>query len=258
MDNLIYLLIPIICTLFVLFFIEKKRTKSQLKAHKNLLDANIAEVSNLVTSVTKQDDKFSRELQQTNLDAEKTYTKLENLIYSTRYQVDKTQKENNNSLKEYTEDKVNQSFSDMNARLLSLVEIIEQINTENKKLKKKIEFFSEIESDSKELNETEDTNAREALIQQALREISKPKDYSEQEKKDIVVENKEKSFENISVRPFESEEVIKETDKKHSISEQGILDEEQSQALFKMEKQEQEKAFYLKYLKGQPRKRLLS
>ena len=80
MDNLIYLLIPIVCTLFILFFIEKKRTKSQFEDYNNLLIDNIAEVSSLADAATKQNEKFSGELKQVGSDAEKAYDKLENLI----------------------------------------------------------------------------------------------------------------------------------------------------------------------------------
>lgn len=240
MDNLIYLLIPIVGTLFILFFIEKKRTKSQFEDYNNLLNDNIAEVSNLADSAAKQNDKFSGELEQVSSDAEKAYDKLENLIYSARSQIDETQKEINDSLKEYTEDKVNQSFSDMNARLLTLAKVLEQINAENKELKKKIEFFSEIESDSKQLNETENTDAREALIQQALQEISKPKDYSERERNekeniDVVVKDEEKPFKDILRGAFATQELVEEFNKEPFASEQGILDEEQNQAFSIME-----------------------
>ncbi len=240
MDNLMYLLIASICVLFIFFFIERKRVKSQFAEYNKLLNDNIDALSNLANSFAKQNENFSKELIRVSTDAEKDCDELENLIRSIRSQIDGAQKEIEISLREYTKDTVNKSSSDLNVKLLSLVKILEQINAENKELRKKIEFFAEIESDSKQLNEKEDTDAREALIQQALRELSKPKDNSEREKiekenLDIVVKDEEKSFGTKPIGPFVPEEVVKEADREHSISGPGILDKEQNKAFLMME-----------------------
>lgn len=235
-----YLLIVSVIVLFIALFIERKRTKSQFEEYNKLLNDNNVALSNLSNSVVKQNENFSKELMRISTDAEKDCDALENLIYSIRAQIDDRQKEIEISFREYTEDIVNNSHSDLNAKLLSLVTILEQINAENKKLRKKIEFFSEIESDSRQLNETENIDAREALIQQALSEILKSKDYSirekiEKENIDIAGKDEEKSLGEKTVETHVMEEVAKEADRDHPISGLGILDEEQNKAFLMME-----------------------
>lgn len=257
-EYLMSLLIASVCVLFIVFFIERKHRKSQFEECNKLLNNNIVALSNLSNSLDKYNENLTNELKQLSADVEKEIdetrilidklkvstakdcNELENLIYTIKSQIEDSQKEIEISLRKYTEDKVNIKFSDLNLKLLMLVTIIEQINTENKELRKKIEFFSEIESDSKQLNEIEDTNTREALIQQALREISKPQNYSELEgieKKntDIIVKGEEKTFNKKPTKSFLPEEVVKDSDREHLIFESGILDEEQNKALMMME-----------------------
>lgn len=253
-----YLLIAGVCVLFIAFYNERNHRRSQFEECNKLLNDNILALSNLADSFAKHNQDFSKELKQVIADVEKEIeeieklidqleistakdcNELENLICTTKSQLEEAQKENDFSLRRYTDNTVSNSFSNLNSKLLSLVTIIKQINAENKELRKKIEFFSEIESDSKQLNETEDTDVREALIQQALREIIKPQDYSEpegieKENIDIVVKDDEKNSEERPMDPFEPEEVEKEADRELSILEPGILDEEQNKALLLME-----------------------
>ena len=258
MDYLIYLIMACVFALFIVFFIEKKHRKSQFKECSKLLNDNTIGISNLTDSLVKYNEIFSKELNQVSIgvkkeldktgtlidqlkdSTEKDCNELENLIYLIQSQINDEQKKMEISLRNHTKKTVNISFSDLNSKILSLVAIIEQIRAENKELRKKIDFFSEIESDSKQLNETEDTDARELLIQQALIEISKLQDYSEREENEkenisIIFDNEKTTFEKHPSEVFMPEEMADVTTSKHSILEPEILDEEQKKAFLMME-----------------------
>ncbi|NCB41969.1 MAG: hypothetical protein EOM59_05060 [Clostridia bacterium] len=240
MDNLMYLLILCVCILSINFFIEKTRTKAQFEKHNKLYEENNVVLSNLATLVAKEGENFSEKLKRVSSDTEEAGNELKNLISSTQSEIDKRQNEIEISLRKYIEDIVNNSSSDLNAKLLSMATILEKINTENKELKRKIEFFSEIESDSKQLNETVDTDAREALIQKALEEMSKPRDYSEKgkietKKIDVAFTDNEKFSEEKLVEPFSPKDSITEVNREHFILVPEIFDEEQKKAFLMME-----------------------
>lgn len=57
------------------------------------------------------------------------------------------------------------------SKIAVLANALEQVMAENAELKKKLEFFTEIGEDSKNLNEKDDGEQRENLIQQALAEL---------------------------------------------------------------------------------------
>ena len=66
---------------------------------------------------------------------------------------------------------IQQTQENMDSKIAVLANALEQVMMENAELKKKLEFFTEINEDSKNLNEKEDEAQRENLIQQALAEL---------------------------------------------------------------------------------------
>lgn len=261
LDYLVYLLIICVFALFIILFIEIKNRNSRFKEYRELLNDNNLELLDLSNSLDKHKEKNLKEFEKINTDVGnelekvimlidrlkdstgKDCNELENLIYSVQSQIKDDQNEIEISLREYIEDTVNISFSDLNSKLLSLVTIIEQIRDENKELRKKIDFFSEIESDSKLLNENEDTTARELLIQQALIEISKSQNHSQGQKNKNENtytisdndKNDKKIYKKESFEVFDPKEMSNATASEDSISELEILDEEQKRAFIMME-----------------------
>ena len=88
---------------------------------------------------------------------------------------DNTKKELNESI-EYNKKMLFSSIDcvtkEFNNKTDLLKNDIERIRTENAELKRKIEFFTEIREDSKNLNESDNIKNREALIDSALKEIN--------------------------------------------------------------------------------------
>lgn len=70
------------------------------------------------------------------------------------------------------DEKLKKDQAIVDTKIALLAKALEQVIAENAELKKKLEYFTEIDEDSRNLNETEDEEAREKLIQQALAELS--------------------------------------------------------------------------------------
>lgn len=79
------------------------------------------------------------------------------------------------NLSQTMSDAIEASRNEADRKIAVLAGAMQQLMAENAELRRKLEFFAEIEEDSKNINETEDTEAREALIQQALKEIATPR-----------------------------------------------------------------------------------
>lgn len=124
-------------------------------------------------------------------------------------------------------DAIDETHNEAERKITALAEAMQQLVIENAELRKKLEFFAEIEEDSKNINEKEDSEAREALIQQALREVAVSKTKKEKKTEttpaEVVFPIPEESNEESS---DEEETPVEKTD----ISDGGILDEEQSVA----------------------------
>ena len=128
-------------------------------------------------------------------------------------------------------DAINASKDEADRKIAVLAEAMQQLMAENAELRKKLEFFAEIEEDSKNINETEDTEAREALIQQALREIASPGAVKEKRTELATTDETPPVPEEAADFPVDDQKVEEEThatDTDHSA--EGILDEEQSVA----------------------------
>lgn len=122
--------------------------------------------------------------------------------------------------------KKNQAMAD--SKIAHLAKVLEQVIVENAELKKKLEFFTEIDKDSKNLNETEDEEARERLIQQALAELSYPSSAEENTVEPTPQpEGTVTAVEKEEVPEHELEEMAsaKEADEVDSVPEQKETDE---------------------------------
>ena len=128
-------------------------------------------------------------------------------------------------------DVINASKDEADSKIAVLAEAMQQLMAENAELRKKLQFFAEIEEDSKNINETEDTEAREALIQQALREITAPRTEKKEQIEKLTVEKEpavpDETGDELEEERREESELL---DTEAEQASEGILDEEQSAA----------------------------
>lgn len=116
---------------------------------------------------------------------------------------------------------------DITERISLLVKVVEQVAAENAELRKKLEFFTEIDEDSKKLNEKEDIEARENLIQKALSELSLKKEDNQSNRQTVYLETKNTEAEEVkdeAIVPNTSVTEVSVTDAP------SILDDEQKLA----------------------------
>lgn len=136
-------------------------------------------------------------------------------------------------------------------KIALLAKALEQVIAENAQLKKKLEFFTEIDEDSKSINEPEDEEAREKLIQQALAELSYPPPAEETiaDVEEVVPESKlNEKVPTLKAGKAESVHELEETDKHAEIEKEipstkpptsdapNVLDDEQKIAFTIMNK----------------------
>ena len=76
------------------------------------------------------------------------------------------------TIKQTQKESIDKNNADLNKKIEVLATALEQLSKENAELRKKLEFFTEIGEDSKNINETEDADERDALINQAIAELS--------------------------------------------------------------------------------------
>lgn len=135
------------------------------------------------------------------------------------------------NLSQTMSDAIEASRNEADRKIAVLAGAMQQLMAENAELRRKLEFFAEIEEDSKNINETEDTEAREALIQQALKEIATPR-IEKKEEVEKTTDKKELEAHDEAREEFE-EEHHKESEPpaiKVEPTSGGILDEEQNVA----------------------------
>ena len=140
------------------------------------------------------------------------------------------------SLRDYSKELVEKRDSEFSAKIELLTLIVKKILEENKELQKKLEFFTEIESDSKQLNAPNEPFENNSLIEKAINELSKGVASFTQvdslpKEKEVMEHDTEIRDNYHDDRPVEAN-VIDDDQFVPSIS---VLDEEQKQAFLQME-----------------------
>ncbi len=257
-DILVFLLSVIVFWLIIIFIIDRR----QFRVHHDIIDKQFNEqsitIENLHDFFCKQNEKFSKDLLLEKENAEKEtegikisienlyeitlreFTEHTNLIVTTKSELKDSQKGIEVSLREYSKDLVAKSSSDLNGKISSIFAIINQLVAENKELKKKIEFFTEIESDSKQLNTTEKNADRESIIQKALIELSKEINILKPDKNGIDTSGSEIPTESFTKEAEDNDlplpdSLVRTVNREEFNSDTGTLDEEQKKAFLLME-----------------------
>ncbi len=212
MDYIILILAISIVVIFILFYIDKNNIKSKFQRIYNDIQEN-HKVCNENNEKVKSS--FTISLKE-----------LEILIQNNTDKLESAQNVNSDSLKQFTISTLNEMSSDINNRMSTLTKIVEQLSLENQELKNKLAFFTEIEADSKTLNENEDILQRESLIQEALNEIKNISTSKEQA---------QTNSELLQEQEFLTKEVIDKPKSITSSNKLNILDEEQQKAFDIME-----------------------
>lgn len=75
-------------------------------------------------------------------------------------------------LENLTEEAITKSTLELNQQIKALATVLEKINAENKELREKLQYFTDIKDESTTLNDDEDLEERERLIQKALEEAA--------------------------------------------------------------------------------------
>lgn len=162
------------------------------------------------------------------------FKKQEEVIHSLENEI-KVIIDQYNDIKNEIETKVSKTEQDFLAKIQEQSEKSLSIEAECKELKRKLEIFTEIESDSMRLNSEEDEKAKEELIARALKEFSQEmnkhivssgdeKDVKEiQQKKEHISENDSNNIE------FEKDASNEEFPAAESIDEQAQSEKNESQ-----------------------------
>lgn len=135
-----------------------KKTKNNLedntKAHVNRIDKSIE------VAVNTSKERLSR-----------VVSEHENKMVDMQNEYNNRMQELSNDFNKTISDGIKETQDKSDSKFAMLAGALEQVIAKNAELKKKLEFFTEIDEDSKNLNETEDEEARNRLIQQALAEL---------------------------------------------------------------------------------------
>lgn len=141
-------------------------------------------------------------------------------------------------LRKYTEKEIQESSNEFSDKIRNLALALQKVLEDNKELKKKLEFFTEIREDSGQLNLSEDEEEHEKLIEKALESLET--DWGITKKEDSTVRISEASDRQIigkdqlsQLKVKGSIEGVNEESKKEAGSIR--LDEEQQDAYNKME-----------------------
>lgn len=162
---LIGILIIAVVILVFLFLKEKKANEQREKSF----------YSELTKSVSELQQEQNESTNHLNESISGGFDEINSLIDDVVKRFNEKMQDTDASLQEYVNDtklRLSDASEAFNKKIELLATIIEQISKDNADLRKKLEFFTEIDSDSKSINETEDVEKREALIQQALKELS--------------------------------------------------------------------------------------
>ena len=167
---LLYLFIGILGTAIIVFAILLSKERKNNREQFFDLNKSLAEG---LEKIQQDQQTLSETI------GESLYTGLEkvnDLLNDAKEETDKKFQSTERAIQESAEESrnlVSESNAELNRKVELLTTALAQISKENAELRKKLEFFTEIDEDSKNINEDDDAAEREALIQQALRELSK-------------------------------------------------------------------------------------
>lgn len=139
----------------------KDEVNRKLESTNKAINASVEENKRLV----------ARSNADNNTRIEQLVTSIEKLREETVENIRLTD-ESLQALIEDNEELIEESNAQHDRSIELLTTVVEQISRENAELRKKLEFFAEIEEDSQNINETDDAEEREKLIRQALSELS--------------------------------------------------------------------------------------
>ena len=206
-----------IAILVVAFMLSKEKENSQKRdddLQKNLLES----VEKLQLEQQKSSDTINKSLNDGLIS-------VRDLINSIKEETNQRIQSTDRALLDSIEENkriVTESNSELSRKIELLATALEQINKENAELKKKLEFFTEIGEDSKNINETEDAEQRDELIRQALSELSQ---------KTTVVDKADKKESELEKTEAGQADALPDGISTHD---EGILDDEQRTAFMIM------------------------
>lgn len=165
------LLFVAIAILSFLFIKEKNaNVERELSSHSKF-ESSIGELRQKQKESEASLNNRISEIQQSLIESDKILSKSvaelhHNQISSEQLLIDRITDEASK-----TDSMLSSAVTSINTKIKALATAVEQISRENSELRKKLEFFTEIDEDSKNINETDDSNEREQLIKQALMEV---------------------------------------------------------------------------------------
>lgn len=183
-------LIGVLCTgliaIIILFVLEKKKNDQREEALKKNITESIESLRHQYEMANNElNTLLSQNIESLDNDTKEHITKIAESINSlsseTNELISTTQSDletmTSNSIKELAgtfDDGLKKNKAMVDNKIALLAKVIDQVIAENAELKKKLKFFTEIDEDSRDLNETDDEETREKLIKQALAELSNP------------------------------------------------------------------------------------
>ena len=236
-------LIGVLCTgliaIIILFVLEKKKNDQREEALKKNITESIESLRHQYEMANNELNTFlSQNIESLDNDTKEHITKIAESINSlsseTKELISTTQSDlqtmTSNSIKELAgtfDEGLKKNKAMVDNKIALLAKVIDQVIAENAELKKKLEFFTEIDEDSKNLNETEDEEAREKLIKQALAELSNPSTEETTIKPTPEPEKTVASFEKEPVPEHKPEEMVSapKPEEAESVPEQEEIDE---------------------------------
>lgn len=188
-----------VCITLALLIVEKKTNKKNVEELNKIIDSNNKEIntslsSGLLEAKQKVDEK-DIELRNT---LDEKYKKLDNAIAEVK-ELSLTYKEHceeysdtakeelgekiaslskeliqtKDDILEYTYNELKSSRNDYSDKIATLAEALQKVLDDNKDLKKKLEFYTEIDADSGKINVQTDAAVEDDLISKALAELGR-------------------------------------------------------------------------------------
>lgn len=157
---------------------DKAYTEEKLQQARNDYNSKLQDLSeqterakkDLIKAITDVASDSHENLQVTRTDY---ITKIQDLSEQTEMVINEGNEQISyriDELEALTEEAIAGCKSELGQQIKVLATALEKINEENKILRKKLEFFTDIKDESASLNDNEDLEERERLIQQALEE----------------------------------------------------------------------------------------